>query len=497
MSDSIFDLIARSNLKEIEDYLNNGGNVNGVIYQGQSPLLYALKFAEHNSNGNDIIMSLLGAGADSTFRNQDNCTALMTAINYRRSIEVQRVLVDLETDFNAVNAFNMTVLQCACRFNCSLDIVKKIIKKGCMVNRDNYGCPPLYFDTDHIRCEPDIIMELIGAGADIHASNKVAVNKYHRNLLMCINCDGSCEYDGYQCKYKKIIDSYLDSGVDIRQTVRNGNTVIHMVACKYLISLAVKQGVSVDVKNNDGVTPLVSAMLAYDYKKIKTLLYFGSDPNCLNQVVEEIISYGRIVNILLYHGAELSVEVIKTLIPKYLYYDNIKMLPQSEFGALLKNVILFCGENILDDSYSDFIHKIKIFEFLNDCKKELNWMKKMFIKDGLNFYEFCCLKRLKTSKFVDISIQEYNYNSVQIKSMFPNYYDIIMLRIRDNQVKRSKNILLNCLENINILPLMVTETGSLHNNASSVCIGFDCLYKICQYLNHNQLYNVFLSAIHN
>ncbi|TAA41563.1 ankyrin repeat domain-containing protein [Pseudoxanthomonas winnipegensis] len=79
-----------------------------------------------------------------------------------------------------------------------------------------------------------------------------------------------------------LLDALVDSGADINQAHKNGNTILHYAAREnsaYLIKSLIKRGGHVDAQNSEGDTPLHFAARDTDEEGVaRTLINHGASP---------------------------------------------------------------------------------------------------------------------------------------------------------------------------------------------------------------------------
>lgn len=296
------------------------------------------------------------------------------------------------------------------------------------------------------------------------------------------------------CPSKLVIDLLVDFGINLKKTDQMGNSLLHLVNCHYLIDLTIRDGISVNSRNNIGYTPLISALYVGAYKKAKFLLSYGANFNfnCLNFMLKRRLSlnHSNMIAVLFYYGADIyyRIDENKSFLNVALLKGFKREMINVGADASLKHCLLFVDKNLFD-AHTNSSDEFKCI--LNECKDELQKMQRLLItncKPSLTFYEFCQSSKLHKNKYIDISFSEYAYNYKTIEKLFPKYYDFIVTRIGYNQAKRCRKMMLSSLEQVILKPNYSTGT------IMSEKLGYDCLYYIGCYLRRLELFNLLLAS---
>jgi ankyrin repeat protein len=126
----IFNFIKKNSILEIEQFIQNGGDVNKKKDKyGYSPLMVALNI---NNKDKDIIKLLLDNGADVNTISNYGMTPLMVAfnINNKKDKDIIKLLLDNGADVNAQDYDGRTPLLFAVLNNYDKDIIQLLVDTG-------------------------------------------------------------------------------------------------------------------------------------------------------------------------------------------------------------------------------------------------------------------------------------------------------------------------------------------------------------------------------
>ncbi|MEO1376511.1 MAG: ankyrin repeat domain-containing protein, partial [Cyanobacteria bacterium J06635_10] len=284
-----------SNVDEIRDYINQGGNPNldfarySKDQNFKSLLVCAIKqnsqsaaelliskganpdSALHRVNSVDWVQFLIAKGADVNRINFEYQTPLhYAAINYQK--EIVEVLLSHQANVNAKDKFGNTPLHLISQINqktrknldikslinnqfdfnaqnekIRLAIVKLLVKKGADIElKNNRGYNPLHLAAkEHHKY---IIEYLIKKGAKI---DERAASNAKTPLILAA--------EGFSNIH--IIQLMIENGANVNAKDKHGETPLHIAAMNAnqnsdIIKLLVKSGADINAKNNNGETPL-------------------------------------------------------------------------------------------------------------------------------------------------------------------------------------------------------------------------------------------------
>ncbi|MCL2009899.1 MAG: ankyrin repeat domain-containing protein [Synergistaceae bacterium] len=160
-----FELCGTGTVKEVEDAIKAGADVNARYSNGWTPLMSA---ARHNSNP-EVITTLIKNRADVNAIGPDGWTPLMFVARENSNPEVISTLIKAGADVNAIGPDGWTPLMFAAMENSNPEVISTLIKAGADVNaRDSNGGTPLMFAAAY-NSNPEVISTLIKNGADVNA----------------------------------------------------------------------------------------------------------------------------------------------------------------------------------------------------------------------------------------------------------------------------------------------------------------------------------------
>jgi ankyrin repeat protein len=221
----------------------NGADVNAATKYGGTPL--------HSADWRgsvEVLQCLVSHGADVNARDNNGKTPLHDAAN--NSLEVLQYLASRVEDVNAKDDCGMTPLFIAVACN-SLDAVKCLVSRGANVGVKNNTDDTLLHNASHID-RLDVLQYLVSLGLnDVNARNA----------------------SGETPIFNAVTSRY---SLDILE---------------YLVS----QGADVNVKTDEGFTPLHEAVMSTDVEVVDYLIFHGADVDAkdnegktaLDRIVEE------------------------------------------------------------------------------------------------------------------------------------------------------------------------------------------------------------------
>jgi ankyrin repeat protein len=109
---NIWDSISRNNIKEVEEYINNGGDLDiiktGFLSDDHTLLTYAINY-ETESN-NKVVKLFLNAGVSTTQGDKYGNTPLITAVSYDNIEIIEYLIYEYNVDINKRNINNTSAL---------------------------------------------------------------------------------------------------------------------------------------------------------------------------------------------------------------------------------------------------------------------------------------------------------------------------------------------------------------------------------------------------
>jgi ankyrin repeat protein len=282
----------------------------------------------------EIVKALLGAGA--SIHTND----LLQAAVWHKQPDSVTALLDAGLDINNVNKDQKTALVVAADHN-RVDIAKLLLAKGA---DPNFPCKyqPLYVGIMH----PNIVRELVNAGADVHQHDLLQCAAWHRqpdsmNMLLDAGVDiNNINNDkktalGVAADHgrEKEVEALLARGADpnvpgphqpLSMAIQHPNILKMLVASganphihdalqsatwhrrPESIKILLDAGVDINNLNNDNRTALFVASEHGREEEAKVLLSRGADPKFPgpNQPVVAAIHHPKILDILIKSGAD-------------------------------------------------------------------------------------------------------------------------------------------------------------------------------------------------
>jgi ankyrin repeat protein len=134
------------------------------------------------------------------------------------------------------------------------------------------------------RANHQLFDKLLAAGADAKLLDKKG-NNLAAHLFETFN--------GQEEAFEKLLNSLAEQGVQLTTTQENKNTLLHIAVERqhpFLIEQAIKAGVDLDAKNNDGLTAMhLAAMKAKDPSLLTLLMEKGADKHIKTDFDESVL----------------------------------------------------------------------------------------------------------------------------------------------------------------------------------------------------------------
>lgn len=163
-----------------------------------------------------------------------------------------------------------------CEIDEAIDMIKLLMEKGIPVDEaDRCGNTPFHIAAKLKR--PEIMQTIIG-----YFSNVNACNNMKETALHIIMKNFSNEYED---EYLEIASELIRKGADFDCQDRYGRTPLHFVCLKNtkisrrIVNFLVEQGCDVNIKDENGVTPLFLAIRTKSTRIIEILMNNGADVN--------------------------------------------------------------------------------------------------------------------------------------------------------------------------------------------------------------------------
>jgi ankyrin repeat protein len=225
--------------------LERGANANLRSAEGKTPL-----FLLREESLPQIAELLINNGAQVNIRDNENSTPLHTAVAIG-SVETAELMLSNGAEINAKDDFGWTPLCVAAMHDAQ--ITGYLISRGANVNphetKEKEGCPRAGFQTPlHYAVRSDSISTvkvLVENGAFVNVADEDGVSPLHVAVA-------NCNFD--------IADYLIGKGAYLNlKEDKYGRTEIHTAAIKgqgQLVERLIGAGARVDVKDNEGKTPL-------------------------------------------------------------------------------------------------------------------------------------------------------------------------------------------------------------------------------------------------
>ena len=265
-----FNYTAKTGNKIMLEKLIKKGLIHQPNNKGGNAMLLATRGSRNGYNSLDFFKYLEDLGIDANVTNKDGVTPLHNLAYGNGDLETFSYFINKGVDVNQVNKDGNTALINASGRN-SLEVISKLAKHTKKISHvNNSGQSAL---TKAAGNSPQIMSFLLQKGADAHVVDKKGNNlsyylikSFKRNQLE---------------EFKAKLNLLSDKGFDVKTAQKNGNTLFHLAIdsdsldlLKYVNDL----GVDINIKNNDGLTPLhLAAMKAKNLKILKYLLSIGAN----------------------------------------------------------------------------------------------------------------------------------------------------------------------------------------------------------------------------
>ena len=234
---------------------------NGADLQTHCNLRYeALFIAAINNPSAAVTETLLNNGANLIERDIEQNTALMLAATFNRSSKVLDMLIDYGLKTNTVNKYGYDALMLAAYENGRIPILETLIDNGSDVNfRDKEGHTPLMAAA--LRGRDEAMQYLIKRGADFNAkdNNGVSVLDYYnkRHYLKTLNFDDANLMTPSQ-RLEKQFEFVAENHYRYNNALKNSLYSENPDAEE---EMALENMADVDVKDDNGCTPLLAAVI--------------------------------------------------------------------------------------------------------------------------------------------------------------------------------------------------------------------------------------------
>ncbi len=333
------------NYGHVKTLVRKGINVNSADQSGSTPLHVAALRGHAR-----VVKYLLRRGANVDVKDAMGNTPLMWAIVGRHS-DVARHLVLKGADVNAENEAGKTPLHVAAASG-NLSIVRLLVSKGAKVNHEaKDGTTPLHIAA--VMGNTDVIRYLVKKGARLDVEDVNGLTPLHYAALSVAEVFKGKE-NTETVRY--LVGEYMRKGT-YKKRFTGGLTLLHFAAYGGDLSqvrrLLRKKGIGVNVRTQEGLTPLHVAAMKGHTDIVRYLVRKGADINAT-----DTSGYTPL------HYAVLSghTEVVRYLVSENVrrgnwnvrFKDGTTLLHFAAFGGDLKQVkyLVKKGADILAEDRS-------------------------------------------------------------------------------------------------------------------------------------------------
>jgi len=248
-------VVARyTDIQSIRMLIENGADLQTHC----NPRYEALFVAAINNPSATVTETLLNNGANLIDRDIEQNTALMLAATFNRSSKVLDTLLDYGLKTNATNKYGYDALMLAAYENGRIPILQTLIDNGSDVNfRDKEGHTPLMAAA--LRGRDEAMQYLIKRGADFNAkdNNGVSVLDYYnkRHYLKTLNFDDAnlmTPSQHLEKQFEFVAENHYRYNNALKNSLYSENPDAEG-------EIALENLADVDVKDDNGCTPLLAA----------------------------------------------------------------------------------------------------------------------------------------------------------------------------------------------------------------------------------------------
>ncbi len=299
--------VKEKNLELVRSLIENGADVNKANEKDETPLKMAIE-----ANYSRTVKVLIKNGADVNKANEQGEILLHRAIT-NNNTAIVRLLIKAGVNVNEANEKGETPLETAIKANYS-GIAKILIEKGADVNKANYDqLLHMAITNDYI----GIVKVLIEKGAEL---NKALVLAISSNKIDAV----------------KLL---IEKGAELNKALVLAISSNKIDAVKLLI----EKGADVNKANEQGETPLYTAIKGRYTKIVKFLIEKGADVNKAKEQGETPLStaieanYSGIVKVLIKNGADVNKALVLAISSNRI--DAVKLLIEkgADVNAALRN----------------------------------------------------------------------------------------------------------------------------------------------------------------
>ncbi|WP_026193988.1 ankyrin repeat domain-containing protein [Capnocytophaga cynodegmi] len=264
--DALFYAARNGNQKIINQLIKKGLNPKTLNNKGQNLMFAAAEGSRKKTNNLEFFKYIESLGVSPNQKDKEGLTPLFTLSSRHKDIAVLNYFLDKGNSVNQLDKEGNTPLINASSRN-SLEVVSLLENKSSNINATNsQGHSAL--TSAVARNTSDVVSYLIKKGADIN------VKDVKGNTLVYYLLESYTPRDIK--KFDEKWNILTEKGLNFAQNQEKGNNIYHLAVDKAdlnLLQKVVSVNVDINVKNQDGLTPLhKAAMTAKNLDIIKFLL---------------------------------------------------------------------------------------------------------------------------------------------------------------------------------------------------------------------------------
>ena len=277
--------------------IEKGIDYKRINSEGGNAFMFA---AGGSTNKLELFEYLKSLGIEPNIKTKDGNTPLHSLAFRQKDGKVAQFFLDNGVNPNQVNSDGNTAFLNAVRGN-NKAIIELLLPLTSEINHKNKnGYTALTFATRNL--SSDNVKLLLKNGADIDC-----IDNRNRNLITHL-------YEVYRSNSEDRFESLLgilkEENVVAQESFDKGNNLVHLAVEKnsdYLISKALAFGQDINLKNDDGLTPLhLAAMKSKDESLLKLLIEKGADVTILTDFEESVFDLARENELLEKNGVDIK-----------------------------------------------------------------------------------------------------------------------------------------------------------------------------------------------
>ncbi|ATA67985.1 hypothetical protein CGC48_04670 [Capnocytophaga cynodegmi] len=285
--DALFYASRNGNQKIINQLIKKGFNPKTLNNKGQNLMFAAAEGSRMKTNDLEFFKYIESLGVSPNQKDKEGLTPLFTLSSRHKDIAVLNYFLDKGNSVNQLDKEGNTPLINASSRN-SLEVVSLLENKSSNINTTN--------NQEHsaltlavARNTSDVVSYLIKKGADINVKDAKG------NTLVYYLLESYTPRDIK--KFDEKWNILAEKGLNFAQNQEKGNNIYHLAVDKADLNLLQKVAsvnVDINVKNQDGLTPLhKAAMTAKNLDHIKFLLEKGANKTITTDFEETVYDLAK------------------------------------------------------------------------------------------------------------------------------------------------------------------------------------------------------------